>query len=102
MEPKPARKGAEKAEKDGMTGRERWSEDQRKRAGWMVVKLCDELTGSLIGKQNSLDFIIPVILRLFFLGLEFLQQPLPSYITGARGEETEQVEPFLEVQCPGT
>jgi hypothetical protein len=52
MEPKPAGR-AEKVEKDGMTGKGKMVEKTReKRAGWMVIKLCDELTGSLIGKQE--------------------------------------------------
>lgn len=44
MEPKPAGR-AEKVEKDGMTGKGKMVEKTReKRAGWMVIKLCDELT----------------------------------------------------------
>ena len=52
MKPKPAGR-AEKVEKDGMTGRGKMvREDQKKKEldGWSSNS--DELTGSLIGKQE--------------------------------------------------
>lgn len=60
MEPKAAGR-AEKVEEDGFCGGGgrsvggRWSEKTRERAaGWMIVKLCDELTGDLIIKSRTL------------------------------------------------
>lgn len=84
MEPKPAGR-AEKVEKRWDDREERDGQKTREKEldGWSI-KLCDELTGSLIGKQE-LSGLHTCHTRLFFLGLEFLQHPLPSYVTGARG-----------------